>query len=174
MVSPGAARLAHPRRRIPARRRAALGAMALRSRGAALVPTGTYSCPRLCAPFFWWDGDVGAEMRGEEMAWLAHLRPAQVSKGRRCAKVRMQNAALPVKTSGLRCSATFSSPSSDRVSRLCTAHVNKKVVMAISQFFAFFQAHCAPLILLTRRHLSCGARASLRRGAMHKHAKESA
>ena len=44
-----------------------------------------------------------------------------MTSGRRCAKTRAQNVLLPVNTSAWRCSATFSNPSSERVSRLCTA-----------------------------------------------------
>ena len=51
----------------------------------------------------------------------SHLSPANVSKGRRCAKVRTQNVLLPVNISPWRCSATLRRPSSDLISRLCTA-----------------------------------------------------
>ena len=51
-----------------------------------------------------------------------NLKPAHVSRGRRYANIRTQNAALPVKTSACLLSATCKSARSDRVSRLCTAN----------------------------------------------------
>lgn len=66
-------------------------------------------------------GTLGGCGHPRDLGAIAHLRPAHVSRGRRCAKVRTQKVLLPVNISAWRCSATLRSPSSDLISRLCTA-----------------------------------------------------